>query len=281
MKTARTSFCPPPRASLLLLLSGVLSAAHAFVSADEALEGHDSPYSGWVAHVLRHWPASSPQPTGSASLKMTCISTPSDSGYVGMLQQMIISAPLAAVESVLDDIPHYKDIFPGVVDARVLHGSSSGDRFVTAWEQRVPVFFLPNVNFELAHVVDRTVAGMRAYRYKLRKGSAVVASDGIAVLESLGANVTRFTAYDFLNARWGLLPSSAVWRESLRGTFVTDIAIRLRAENPGWTGKRVADESTRHAEGEVEELERCFRDRRSAEPRSALESTARPLSRRR
>jgi hypothetical protein len=260
---------------MFLLLCALLPAAHAFESADEALEGHDSPYSNWVAHVLKHWPASRPQPSESASLKMTCISTPSDDGYVGMLQQMIINAPLAVVEDVLDDIPHYKDIFPGVVNAHVLHGSSTGSRFVTAWEQRVPVFFLPNVNFELAHFVDKTVAGVHAYRYKLRKGGAVVASDGIAVLESLGANVTRFTAYDFLNAHWGPLPSSAVWRENLRGTFMTDIAIRLRAENPGWSGKRVADESTRLTEGEAEELGRCFKDRRPAEPRSALEPSAR------
>ncbi len=191
-----------------------------------------------------------------------------------MLQQMTVAAPLAAVERVLDGIHHYKDLFPGVVDARVLHGSSTGSRFITAWEQRLPVFFLPNVEFELAHIVDRTVAGARAYRYKLHKGGAIIASDGIAVLEAIGANATRFTAYDFLNAHLGPLPASVFWRETLRGTFMTDIAIRLRAENAGWSFRRIAEEAARHADAQADEIERCFRTRSPPEVPAAQDGSA-------
>ena len=167
---------------------------------------------------------------------------------------MTIDAPLSATEKVLDDVPRYKDLFPDVVDVHVLPGSRDGQRYVTVWEQRVPVFFLPNVIYELANLVDKSTPGLRVYRYKLRRGGSMLASDGMVVLEALGLESTRFTEYDFFNAQWGPLPTSVVWRESLRGAFVSDIAIKLRAENPRWSVERVATEAAQRSKAESELL---------------------------
>ena len=255
----------------ILLLLALCSSAHGLGLADETLEGPDSIYTGWLADVLKRWPASRPDSDSAASLQLTCVSTASDDGYVGMLQQMTIDAPLSAAEKVLDDVPRYKDLFPDVVDVHVLPGSRDGQRYVTVWEQRVPVFFLPNVIYELANLVDKSTPGLRVYRYKLRRGGSMLASDGMVVLEALGLESTRFTEYDFFNAQWGPLPTSAVWRESLRGAFVSDIAIKLRAENPRWSVERVATEAAQRSKAESELLERCYRQRQAAEPRAANE----------
>jgi len=242
---------------LLALSSSVLGSG----AAEEKLDGPDSIYTRWLVDVLLRWPASRPDRDGREGLQITCVATAADAGYVGMIQQMTIAAPLAAVEQVQDDVPSYKDLFPGVVDVQVLPGSRSGRRYVTVWEQRVPVFFLPNVTYELATIVDRSSLGLRVYRYKLLRTGSMLASDGMVVLESLGPQSTRFTEYDFFNARWGALPASAVWRESLRGAFASDMAIKLRAENPRWSIARIVAEAAQRLESEAEQVEQCYRQR--------------------
>jgi len=245
-----------------LLLLALSSLALGSGPAEEKLDGPDSIYTRWLADILIRWPASRPDSDGRVGLQLTCVATAADDRYVGMVQQMTVAAPLSSVEHVLDDVPHYRDLFPGVVDVRVLPGSRNGRQYVTVWEQRVPVFFLPNVTYELANIVDRPAPGMRVYRYKLRRAGSMLASDGMVVLESLGSEETRFTEYDFFNAQWGPLPASAVWRERLRGAFAADIAIKLRAENPRWNIARVAAEAGRRLESESERVELCYRQQR-------------------
>jgi hypothetical protein len=263
---------------ITLLLVALSSLALGSGPAEERLDGPDSIYTRWLADVLIRWPASRPDADGRTGLQITCAATAADAGYVGMIQQMTIAAPLTAVEQVLDDVPRYKDLFPGVVDVQVLPGSRIGRRYVTVWEQRVPVFFLPNVTYELANIVDKSSPGLRVYRYKLLRTGSMLASDGMVVLESLGPESTRFTEYDFFNAQWGALPASAVWRESLRGAFASDMAIKLRAENPRWSLARVAAEAAQRLESEAEQVEQCYRQRLPA-PR-ALRAASDVLSRR-
>jgi hypothetical protein len=261
----------------MLLLLALCSSALASGPADERLEGPDSIYTHWLADVLTRWPASRPDSDGREGLQLTCVATAADDRYIGMVQQMTVAAPLAAVEQVLDDVPHYKELFPGVVDVHVLPGSRNGRRYVTVWEQRVPVFFLPNVTYELANIVDRSSPGLRVYRYKLLRAGSMLASDGMVVLEALGPESTQFTEYDFFNAQWGPLPASAVWRESLRGAFVSDMAIKLRAENPRWSVARVAAEAAQRLESDSERVEQCYRQRRQPpmEFRAAIDVASR------
>jgi hypothetical protein len=248
----------------LYLLLALSAPVYGLGLTEEALEGPDSVYTGWLNKLLKNWPKRPPASDDVASLRLTCMAHGADDRYVGMLQQMTIDAPLSAVETVLDDVPHYKDLFPGVVDVHVLPGSISTHRYVTVWEQRVPVFFLPNVVYELSNVVDKTVSGLRVYRYKLRRIATMLASDGLVILEVLSPKRTRFTEYDFFNARWGPLPASTVWLESLRSAFLSDTAIKLHAENPGWGFERVAKEASRAMGPESKRLEQCYQQRSAA-----------------
>jgi hypothetical protein len=251
-----------------LLAAGSLGASAQPVT--EKLDGPDSVYTGWLVQVLKRWSPKRFDTESAGPLKLICIATANEEKYVGMLQRTTIRAGISVVENVLDDVAHYKDLFPGTVDVQVVPGSQYGNRFVTAWEQRVPVFFLPNVTYELAYLVDKTTPGLGVYRYKLRHGDKLIASDGMVVLEAIGPDMTQFTEYDFFDARWGPLPAAVVWRESLQGAFLSDVAIKLKAENPSWSYKRIASEAERLIASEAERIEQCFAERQNADLRDAF-----------
>jgi hypothetical protein len=255
----------------LLLIS--LLAAGSLEAAAQPLpgkvDGLDSMYADWLSHVLQRWSPKRFDGESALPLALTCIATASEEKYVGMLQRTTIRAGISVVENILDDVAHYKDLFPGTVDVQVVPGSRDGNRFVTAWEQRVPVFFLPNVTYELDYLVDKTTPGRVVYRYKLRRGGKLTASDGMVVLDAVGPATTQFTEYDFFNARWGPLPTALVWRESLQGAFLSDVAIKLKAENPIWSYERIASEAERLIEAEAERMEQCFSQRQNADLRDA------------
>lgn len=231
-------------------------------------EGIDSVYSDYLAQVLKDWSPAQVAASEPARLAITCVSTANADRYVGMIQQQSVEAPIAAVAEVLDDIDHYHDLFPGTVKVHVREGSLRADasrsgsmHFSTAWVQRAPIPFLPAIRFEMSHLVEKAPTRI-VYRYKLLRGDKLIASDGLVVLEAIGANRTRFTEYDFFNGHWGPLPTWLVWKESLKGAYHSDLAVRFKAEQPTWSYARIAAESERLTAAESERLERCFAERR-------------------
>jgi hypothetical protein len=252
-------------ARLLLLTLAAGGAAAADVHpVDEDLGGPPSRYARALAAVASRRDPPAEGDGGGSPLRLTCVATPGDAKYVGIVQQMEIAAPLSAVKAILDDVPRYKDLFPDCVDVHEVPGSRSGNRYVTAWEQRVPVFFLPNTRFELTYLVSWIDEGRVVYRYRLARPGDLTNSDGVIALEAAGPERTRFTEYDFFNAQWGLLPEGMVWREALRGALLSDLAIKLKAENPAWPFARIASESERLRGAAAGELARCTRERRPA-----------------
>jgi hypothetical protein len=239
-------------------------------------EGIDSVYTGYLTQVLKRWVPfrvdAGAEPHDAAPVAITCIATVNADRYVGMIQRERIHAGMPVVENVLDDIDHYKDLFPGTVDVRVLAasrrllaGTPTASLFDTAWIQQPPIPFLPEIRYEMSHLVEKTP--MRTvYRYKLRRGDKLIASDGLVVLEAVDAQTTQFTEYDFFDGHWGLLPTSLVWKESLAAAFHSDVAIKLKAEQPAWSYARIAAEAKRMTVAESEGLERCFRERRALLP---------------
>ena len=255
------------------ILSALIAASSLGVAAQpvaETLEGTDSVYSAKLVQVLQHWPGRHVRKPEAGPVELTCIATAEHEKYVGMLQRATIRAPISAVEAVLDDVAHYKDLFPDLVNVSIVPGSQQGNRYLTSWVQRIPLFFIPNVTYELAYVLDRTTPGRSVYRYKLGRGDQLIASDGMVVLEALGPDTTQFTEYDFFHARPVPIPTNVVWRESLRGAFRSDIAIKLKSENPGWSYKHIASEGERLVAMESERIEQCFAERRSAGLSDAL-----------
>jgi hypothetical protein len=255
--------------NVLLMLVLAAGAARARAgerhAPDEDLGGPVSRYADALRIVAVRGEVPAEAAPGASALHLTCVATPGDGKYVGIVQRMEIGAPLAEVEAILADVPHYKDLFPGLVDVREVPGSRDGNRYVTAWEQRVPVFFIPNTRYELTYLVSRVGEGRTVYRYRLARSGDLTNSDGIVVLEAAGPGRTRFTAYDFFNARWGVVPEGAVWRESLRGSFESDLAIKLKAEHPGWSYPEIAAEAERLRRSAGDELKQCLKRRIGAE----------------
>jgi hypothetical protein len=250
-------------AASAVLLAGTVRA-DAPHPLEEDLGGPASRYAEALLALARSGGTFVADPSDPERLRLTCVRTPGDPRYIGIVQRMEVAAPLAAVAAVVEDVAHYRDLFPGLVDARVVPGSRDGNRYVLATEQRVPVFFIPNVRYEQTYLVAQTSADRVVYRYRLARSRDLTNSDGLIVLERAGPDRTRFTEYDFFNARWGLLPEGAVWRESLRGTYASDVAIKLRAEHPAWSFAQISHEAER-LRGEAEpDLERCRRERSPA-----------------
>jgi hypothetical protein len=60
-----------------------------------------------------------------------------------------------------------------------------------------------------------------------------------------------------------------LWRESVRGAYVANAAIKLKAENADWSYERIAQEADQLASSEDTLVERC-RAGRSANASRAL-----------
>jgi len=219
---------------------------------DAPLPGPTSQYTQKLIELLKNWPpkildyaSSSLDPN---PVHMACIGTPEDFFFIGIEQWMWIDAPIQTVTAVMDDMNHYQKMFPDYDDIHIV--STDRNKIVTFWEQHIPLF--PNVKYEVTYIRDESKPGMKIYRYQLLKSSKLINNDGIIVLESMsdgGKIRTRYTEYDFYNANWGLLKTIAptrIWKESAEGIYLSDIAIKLKAEHfddPSWTYQRISRES--------------------------------------
>lgn len=242
---------------LPLLLGALLAALPG--RAGEAPVGR---YQAFVDELQASWPALDQPGPEEPGLALTCFSTPGEPRYVGVRQEMVIQAGLAAVAAILDDISGYAALYPDCVSVTVVPGSRSGDSYRTAWERRVPLFFVANTRFTLRYDVDRSRPGRIAYRYRLEEPGRITESDGLVVLEGLADGTTRFVEYDFFEAGWGPLPISMVWTESLSGVFLSDSATRLKAERPAWSARQVQAEARRLWGLDPDRVDRCRRNSR-------------------
>lgn len=250
---------------LVALLAAAPARAESVHAPDEDLGGPPSRYAEVVTALAQLRGAPGPTAVGSSPVALRCVATPGQPKYVGIVQRMEIDAPVEEVDRILADLSHYRDLFPDLVDAHEVPGSRDGNRYRTAWEQRVPVFFLPNTRYELTYLEARGPDGRVAYRYRLARRGELTHSDGAVVLEPAGPGRTRFTEYDFFDARWGLIPESMVWRESVGGAFASDLAVKLRAEHRDWSYARVAAEASRGRRDASGLIDGCVRQRVAAD----------------
>ncbi len=209
-------------------------------SVSSVVEGPQSPYTEWMLTLLAQWPASGRRFPGEGErpVWLRCLETPDHPNYVGVEQTLRVNAPFEAVLSVLEDINHYAEIFPSYKDIRILE--NTGTKLLTYWEQIIPFFLLPNVKYEMWYLVAKSHPGRAIFRYQLKSSNSLKSSDGVIVIEKNGER-TDYTEYDFFDAKWGLLALSPqrIWRESVEGIFLSDMGIKLKAEDPKKSGKDI------------------------------------------
>jgi hypothetical protein len=253
------------RPRLPLLLGALLAALPG--GAGEAPVGR---YRAFVDELQASWPDLDLTGPDEPGLALACFTTPGEPRYVGVRQEMVIQASLATVAAILDDVRSYGELYPDCVVVTVVPGSRSGGSYLTAWERRVPLFFIPNTRFTLRNDVDRSRPGRIDYRYRLESPGRIIESDGLVVLEALPDGTTRFVEYDFFEADWGPLPISMVWTESLSGVYLSDVSTRLKAERPGWSYRQIHGEARRLWELDPDRVDRC---RRTSRPVNQLRAS--------
>ncbi len=220
-------------------------------SIDEKLEGPESIYTNYILNLIRVWPKDSfvAQENSPNPVQLQCIETIGNPYYIGLEQFMRVNAPLGRVEEILDDINHYKDLFPGFDDIHIV--SQQENKILTYWEQHVPFFFVPNVTYQVLYLTDKTSSHRKIYRYKLKNSKNLKTNDGVIIIEedspvAVNTPRTRYTEYDFFDADWGIVKTVApgrIWKDSVEGIYLSDVAIKLMAEHPRWSFKQVKEES--------------------------------------
>ena len=215
------------------------------VAASADLGGVKGRYTQWFDELLmsKSYDRLVKEPSDEP-VSVTCIETTGQKFYIGVIQNMRIKAPIQTVQSVVSDFASYVDLFPGYEAIRV--ESKNGPRLLTYWEQRIPLFFIPNVRFEMIYLLGLDDPNVKTFRYQLNKKGNLRESDGLIVLEKISDTETRYIEADFFDADWGILTTLAahrIWPEAVDGLYLSDLAFLLKAEHPDWNNRRCRDEA--------------------------------------
>ena len=154
---------------LIFISGGVYAGSQEpFFPIQQHLEGPSSEYTDRLIRWAQKWPPRGlilEAQRGDSPVLLECLETLGKLDYIGIQQQMTIRAPLSRVEAILDDIDHYQDLFSGFETIRV--ESKNGNQILTYWEQKVPLFFIPNVKYKMTYLIDKSSLQRKFYRYQL------------------------------------------------------------------------------------------------------------------
>lgn len=208
------------------------------VSVGQIQSRYTAPLLGFLrSRLASRRPIPGPDPSALASAKgglwFRCLETEGSPFFMGFEQHLIISAPLDGVAQVLDRMDNYAELFPGYESVKFI--SRERNRWLTHWEQEIPIPLVPNIHFEMEYVVSKVSPMVRLYRYQLHSGESLKSSDGAVILQSLGGGKTLFSEWDFYDAHWGIASSfgrDRIWRENAKGILLSTLAVKMKAEKP-------------------------------------------------
>ena len=179
-------------------------------------------------------------PVDAQEIWLECYKTEGDPLYIGVRQKLVVDSPLKRVAEVVEDIETYKDIFPGFEKIKI--ESKANSRWITYWEQKVPIPFVPNVKYRMIYEIGEAKENSRTYRYQLLEKSSLTLSDGFIILQAIGADQTLYTEVDFFNAEWGaakIFGQRRIWTDAVEGLVLSDLAIKLKSAHPEWDGRKI------------------------------------------
>ena len=221
-------------------------------SVTEKLSESTSPYTNYIIDLIQNWSSRRLHLTDSPDsnpVLLQCITTDENQYYIGLAQQMQIEAPLSEVEKVLDNFSDYNKLFPSFSKVEVI--AKDHNLLTTYWEQTIPIFFISNISYQLFYIMDKHQQNRKIYRYQLKESKTLKANDGFIILEGLPSGEgkkarTQYYELDFYDAEWGALKTFApgrIWKDSVEGIYLSDLAIKLRSENPTWSYQKVEEEA--------------------------------------
>jgi len=219
---------------------------------DVEMKGPQSVYTDALVELVRHGlPRPPPDlPGESPIIQANCLETPKNEFYVGVEQHMIVNSAIPRIDTAISDFASYPKLFPGLKHVEVR--SQDKNLWVIGFEQHIPVFFIPNVHYEMYYLFDRSQSNRVLVRYKLKEKTKIKLSDGIILLEKISENKTRYTEYDFFDADYGMLKTFApgsIWESSVHDLLLSDLVIKVRAENPELNHASVLEKAKSLLEG--------------------------------
>ncbi len=199
------------------------------------LSGPQSPYTEVLVELAKRSGPTPPKESRDDNPAVTaeCFETPGNEFYIGLGQRMIVEASLASIDAIVSDFSQYSELFPSLKKVEVNHKDQN--LWVVAFEQNIPVFFIPNLKYEMYYLFDRTKPNRTLFRYQLKSTGELNFSDGIIVLEKISENRTRYIEYDFFDGNYGILKTFApgrIWEDSVHDILLSDVVVKLKAENP-------------------------------------------------
>jgi len=254
------------RAAVMLFLGGIsLMAAEVKYPITVSLGGPESLYTPVMLQLLSKWPSNTIDPSKVPADKVgiRCYSTEGREFFIGIEQAVMINAALTRVTGVLDDVGKYVELFPEFADIHVV--STDGNRMTIFWEHRISFPFVPNTKYETNYVVDKTRSDRAVYRYKLKeKTGDMNTADGMIVVEKNGPTSTKYTELDFWDGEYGIAKTLApkkIWKDSVEETYLSDVAIKLRAEHPDWKSDKLIEEAKKTLD--EKDIETCLTNRKT------------------
>jgi carbon monoxide dehydrogenase subunit G len=217
-------------------------------------EGVKTPYTDRVQALV------SDEKPAPASFLLKCWTDPKNDLYMGVEQRLKIHAPLAAVTAVLDAVDEYDELFPGFKKINLV--SKSENHFVVHFEQVVPVFFIPNIKYEMLYTELTPNPQKKIYEYQLKTAGTIKSSDGLIILTQNEDNATTYTEYDFFDAEWGAAKfagKTKLWHDSVEGIYFSDLAIKLKSEDPKLKPQMARELAKKSAEGSL--VDTCVKNR--------------------
>ena len=210
-----------------------------------------SMYTQKLIDVVKNWTAGSADFCKASSLPhqiyIQGIKTPGREYYVGFRKCMIVKAPLEKIMAAHDDIENYQKLYPGFKEVKVV--SKTAQESVLEWEKEIPVFFVPNIKYEIYYASDKSNPERTVYRYQFKKGERLKFNDGIEVLEKKPDGTVAYSNYEFYEADYGVALGiqaasvEQVWKESAEGGYRSNFALRFKSENPSWSFEKVNKEA--------------------------------------
>ncbi len=192
--------------------------------------------------------------------QLQCLETEGNATYIGVKQLLDIHASLSAVDAVIMAINEYHDLFPGYKETKI--SDRAGTKLLTYWEQIVPVPFVPNIKYEVVYELEQPSPEQRLYRYHLHKPTQLKASDGFILIRQVNEHLTHYLEYDFFDADWGMAKiagKSAIWDDSVEGLIHSDLAVKMKAENPTWTADKARKEAKKLVDSKS--VSSCYQQR--------------------
>lgn len=217
---------------LLSLIFGLLSPVRLSATLPYPT-GPVTDYTRWLEREERHYTPGR-RTGGDTPYTLQCYRHPDRPFYIGTKAVLPIKAPIADVQRIFEDVAGYPDIFFGFEGIKLTGKTDEG--FVVAWHRPVPVFFIPDLRYEVVYRAGKTSPTQKILRFQMKeKVDLLKGLDGMIVLEATGDKTTLLTQYLFLDGRYGPLETfdpGKIWTDGVRDFSLANLGVKTRAENP-------------------------------------------------